>query len=385
MNDTISTFDFLSARISEHLTAQNTEYWANLEYQYNTATLVLVDVPLLVALAILLRDLSINSITRAEIQSHQPSPELRAQIQSHQSVRPTAPHCSNIAKQTITTESPPTSSISQEEHDHQRVGKLKDEYIQQRAEWIAEREGLRSQLLQARGRSELLLKANQIEIRTRAGGKFLAALEVVCVQEDIAIFSAREKRKTEAFKKKLQLEYDQRLEQITIAKSATANAERKIRMQAEEEARVLTEQRDREGQQLAQMSSRLQELESRYSAQEQEHSTELTQVRNQLAVASQQRDKLLGKQEETPEAVEPVCAGFGFGMRRASSAILSPSQPIDSALQQPRIDPSTVSDKSQQAPSRQPNSFQPPVDISSDEEEAVEIQVPSSPPTSTLI
>jgi len=385
MNDTISTFGFLPARISEHLTSQNTEYWANLEYQYHTATLVLVGVPLLVALGILLRELSTNSIIRAEIESHQLAPELRAQVQSHQSVRPTAPHCSIIEKQTTTTEGPPTSGIGREEHDHQRVGKLKNEYIQQRAEWIAERESLRSQLLEARGRSELLLKANQIEIRTRAGGKFLAALEVVGVQEDIAKFFARETRKAEEFKKKLQREYDQRLEQITAAKSATANAERKIRMQAEDEARVLTEQRDREGQQLAQTSSRLQELESRYSAREQEHSTELTRVRNELAVASRQRDKLLGKQEETPEAVEPVCAGFGFGMRRASSAILSPSQPVDSALQQPGVDPSTVSDKSQQAPSRQPNTFQPPVDISSDEEEAVKIQAPSSPPTSTLV
>lgn len=158
MNDTISTFGFLSAWVSEHLTSQNTKYRANLGYQYNTAALVLVGVPLLVALAILLRDLSTNSITRAEIESHPPAPKLRAQAKSHQSTRPIAPQCSNVGTQTTTTEGPPTSGSGQEEHDHQRVGKLKNEYAQQRAEWIAEREGLRSQLLQARRRIEPLLK-----------------------------------------------------------------------------------------------------------------------------------------------------------------------------------------------------------------------------------
>lgn len=124
---------------------------------------------------------------------------------------------------------------------------------------------------------------------------------MVGVQEDIARFSAREKRNTEAFKKKLRLEYDQRLEQITIAKSATANAERNIRMQTEENVRVLTVQRDGEGQQLAQTPTRLQELELRYLAKEQELSTELTRMRDEPAVASQQKDKLLRKQEKTPE------------------------------------------------------------------------------------
>lgn len=211
MNDTISTFGLLPARISEHLISQNTKCWINLEYQYGSVTLVLVGLPLLAALAILLRDLSINSFTRAEPEPHLPAPGLRAQAQSHQPARLTGPRCSNIATQTIKIEAPRTSGGDQEEHDHRRVGKPKNDYIQQPAEWVAEREGLRSQLLQARRRIELLLKANQIEVHTRAGGEFLAALEVVGAQEDIAKFSAQEKRKTKASKRKLQLEYNQRL------------------------------------------------------------------------------------------------------------------------------------------------------------------------------
>lgn len=72
-------------------------------------------------------------------------------------------------------------------------------------------------------------------------------------------------------------------------------------MQTEENVRVLTVQRDGEGQQLAQTPTRLQELELRYLAKEQELSTELTRMRDEPAVASQQKDKLLRKQEKTPE------------------------------------------------------------------------------------
>lgn len=156
-------------------------------------------------------------------------------------------------------------------------------------------------------------------------------------------------------------------------------------MQAEEDARVLTEQCDREGQQLAQTSSRLHEVELRYSIREQEYFTELARVRNELAVASQQRDRLLGRREGTPEATDRIRAGFDIGMRRTSSVILSQSQPIDSPSQQPGVDLSTISNKCQQAPSRQPNSFKPPVDISPDGQEAARIQVPSSRPASTPI
>jgi len=211
MNDTISTIDILPAWLSEHITPQTTGPCSNPDYQYNTSALVLVGVPLLVTLVILLRDLFTNSSTRAETESRPPPPELVVQAQSYQSIRPTVLQCSNVATQTTAaTQDSPSPDSGQIVRDHLRVVEVGNEHAQQRADWLAEREGLRSQLLQARNQVEVLLKANQIEIRTRARGKFLAALEVVGSQESIAEFSARQERKIETFKTKVQQEYDQR-------------------------------------------------------------------------------------------------------------------------------------------------------------------------------
>lgn len=381
MNDTISTINILPAWVSEHITSVSTRPCSNLAYQYNISALVLVGVPLLVTLVILLRDLFTNSIAPAEIESRPPPPELEVQAQSHQSTRPIVLQCSNVTTQTTAaTQDSPTPNSSQIVYDHLRVAEVENEHAQQRADWLAAREGLRSQLLQARTKIELLLKANQIEIRTRARGKFLAALEVVGSQESIAEFSARQERKIEAFKTKVQQQYDQRLEQSSRARSATANVEQEIRKQAEQDIRVLTEQRENDLQQLATTSARLQELERQFPVREQELTAELNRLRDELEMASQQRDNLLRKQDRIPEAAEPLCASTGLGTRRASSAILSPVQPVVPTVKEPAADPSTEAKESEPVPLKQPNSFNAPVTISPREIEAIQNKVPSSPP-----
>jgi len=97
-------------------------------------------------------------------------------------------------------------------------------------------------------------------------------------------------------------------------------------------------------------------------------------------VASQQRDNFLRKRDKLPEAAEPVCASTGFGTRRASSAILSPVQFVVPTVKQPKADPSTEAKESEPVPLKQPNSFKAPVTISPREIEAIQNQVPSSPP-----
>ena len=111
--------------------------------------------------------------------------------------------------------------------------------MQQHMGWVVECQNLRSQLSQARKYIETLLKASQLEVRTRTEGKFLAALEIVGVQEDVASFKTRERRQTEALKRQLQEEHSRRFERNKISQAAVVNAEQAIRMRAEEETRAL--------------------------------------------------------------------------------------------------------------------------------------------------
>lgn len=303
MNNTASTLlSFLGrASESEHFAAIHTKYSPMFDFRHDPAVLTVAGVPLMVTLAILLIwlwtnptepiDLEPTESEPTELEPQKPVLRVQTRARPQHLIEQTAQHLASAATQTTIISAPPTPSIAREEKSRNSVARIKNNFMQQQAKWIVEQEDLRSQLSQARKKMELLLKASQLEVRTRAEGKFLAALEVVGVQEDIATFQAREKCKNEAFKKDLQQTYDQRTKQNMIAKTAAVNTERQLRVRAEVEARAMAEHRDRETQLHMETSKRLQELETMYAARDKKRTAELFRVKSELRMACKERDR----------------------------------------------------------------------------------------------